>query len=215
MQYKFLLASFWSLGIQIAVGAPEWNGGMTEIPTTILANGIHPSTRTKSVLTVLLSATYFLMLVACTLRLLTTLRGLLSTCCFTRDPAHNRGIIHPGQEPTVTVQICTYNEGGVVEETIQRACSVAWPRDKLAVQILDDSTDPRSMDVVERCVARWRSKQVDIVRLTRSQRFGYKGGSLRHHFDSIRTDFVAQYVSLPARCGRVSHLSSFASGGSG
>jgi hypothetical protein len=199
MQNKFLVASCLALATQIAVGAQEWNGGIAEIPATVLANSIHPPTITKSVLAVLLSATYFLSVAACTVRLLTALRGLLSTCCFTKDPAHNRGIIHPGHEPTVTVQICTYNEGGVVEETIKRACSVAWPKDKLVVQILDDSTDRRSMEVVERCVARWRSKQVDIARLTRSQRIGYKGGSLRHHFDCIRTDFVVQYV----RCCRV------------
>lgn len=121
---------------------------------------------------------------------------LISTKCFTDKPGDRAGKIPPGKEPHVTIQICTYNEGGVVAETIARACSVDWPPDKLTVQILDDSTDEASMQIVQNSVAIWKSRGVDVTRLTRPTRIGYKAGNLRHCFDAIKSDFVAHFVSM-------------------
>ena len=45
-----------------------------------------------------------------------------------------------GEEPCVTIQICSYNEASVIQATIDAACKVDWPIDKLTIQILDDST---------------------------------------------------------------------------
>ena len=38
--------------------------------------------------------------------------------------------IPPGQEPMVTIQVCCHNEGIVIEDTINAACQVDWPRDQ-------------------------------------------------------------------------------------
>lgn len=124
------------------------------------------------------------------------LHAVISTRFFTDKPSEKKGKISPGREPHVTIQICCYNEGGVVEETITRACSVDWPIDKLTVQILDDSTDEASVTIVKAAVAIWKSRGIDISRLTRPSRIGYKAGNLRHCFDSIQGDFVAHFVSV-------------------
>ena len=70
---------------------------------------------------------------------------------------HSRGL------PGVTIQICSYNEGLVIVDTIARVCSLDWPRDRLFVQICDDSTDETSVKVVKKCVLTWKERGVNIV----------------------------------------------------
>ena len=116
------------------------------------------------------------------------------TQCFTDKPQEKHdGRYLPGQEPLVTVQICAYNEGTVVEETIRASCQVDWPKDKLLVHILDDSTDVESSKIIEEQVSYWRAREVDIRRLTRANRVGFKAGNMRYHFGSIQSDFVAYF----------------------
>src|SRR5690242_21860067 len=43
--------------------------------------------------------------------------------------------------PHVVVQIPSFNEGPVVRRGVEAAAKLDWPRDKLHIQILDDSTD--------------------------------------------------------------------------
>ena len=43
--------------------------------------------------------------------------------------------------PHVVVQIPSFNEGPVVRRGVEAAARLDWPRDKLHIQILDDSTD--------------------------------------------------------------------------
>lgn len=103
------------------------------------------------------------------------------------------GYIAPGEEPHVTVVICAYNEGAVVLKTIECACSIDWPKDRLTVQVCDDSTDPHSMMLASKAVAYWKSKGVNIERLTRPNRVGYKAGNLHYNFPRHTGDFVAYF----------------------
>jgi len=96
-----------------------------------------------------------------------------------------------GREPTVIIQICTYNESIVIQETIARACSLDWPRHKLYVQVCDDSTDKKSIAVIENEVLKWQEKGVQISRLERPDHVGYKAGNLNYNFRSIEGEFVA------------------------
>ena len=41
----------------------------------------------------------------------------------------------------VTIQLPLYNELYVAERVIRSACEVDYPRDRLEIQVLDDSTD--------------------------------------------------------------------------
>src|SRR5439155_1243699 len=45
------------------------------------------------------------------------------------------------QEPVVCIQVPIYNERYVAERVIDAVCSIDWPRDRLHVQVLDDSDD--------------------------------------------------------------------------
>ena len=117
-----------------------------------------------------------------------------STRGFTDSPSKQHdGSCLLGQEPSVTIQICAFNEGSVVEETIRAACQVDWPGDKLIVQVCDDSTDVESSKIIEEQVSFWRGRGISIQRLTRPDRLGYKAGNLKYHFKSIETDYVAHF----------------------
>ncbi|MEZ6190859.1 MAG: hypothetical protein R3C45_06150 [Phycisphaerales bacterium] len=58
---------------------------------------------------------------------------------------HRRIRPRPGvrydQLPLVTVQLPMFNEGAVVHRIIDAACAIDYPKDKLQVQVVDDSTD--------------------------------------------------------------------------
>lgn len=114
-----------------------------------------------------------------------------STRFFQDSPSKRAGHIETHQEPPVTIQICCYNEGNVVKATIDSACSVDWPGSKLSVHICDDSTDPVSRKIVDDHVLHWKEQGINISIKRRPNRTGYKAGSLRWHFGSITTEFVA------------------------
>lgn len=118
-------------------------------------------------------------------------RAISATRCFTSKPEEG-GVIKPGDEPKVTIQISCYNEGNVIKETIDASCSVDWPKDKLTVQILDNSTDA-TIDIIEEICMQWREKGVECQQLTRTKRVGYKAGCLHDHMNAIRGDYVAMF----------------------
>jgi cellulose synthase/poly-beta-1,6-N-acetylglucosamine synthase-like glycosyltransferase len=97
---------------------------------------------------------------------------------FWRGRATNRPGRLPAALPTVCVQLPMFNEDAVAERAIDAACSLDWPRDRLEVQVLDDSTDPDTRALVERVCDRMRASGVDCRLVRRSNRDGYKAGAL-------------------------------------
>ncbi|CAB9521393.1 Glucomannan 4-beta-mannosyltransferase [Seminavis robusta] len=83
-------------------------------------------------------------------------------------------------------------ESSVIEPTINAACQVDWPKDKLCIEILDDSSDKTS-EIIETIGAQWREKGVNCVRLTRPNRIGYKLGSLHAHSPDVQGELVALF----------------------
>ena len=47
----------------------------------------------------------------------------------------------PDDLPRVLVQIPVYNEPLVIDRVLRAAAQLDWPRDRLTIQLLDDSTD--------------------------------------------------------------------------
>ena len=92
--------------------------------------------------------------------------------------------------PRVTVQLPMYNEGVVAERIIDAAAALDYPRDKLQIQILDDSTDG-SADISRAAVEKWRAAGLDITLAHRADRVGYKAGALAEGLQSATGEFVA------------------------
>ncbi len=92
----------------------------------------------------------------------------------------------------VTVQIPVYNERHVVRRAIDAAAGLDYPRNRLELQILDDSTDETTR-LAEARAAFWRERGVNIRVLHRSERAGFKAGALAQGLQQARGEFIAVF----------------------
>lgn len=98
----------------------------------------------------------------------------------------------PGKVPRVTVQLPVFNEMYVVERLIEAITKFEYPRDKLQIQVLDDSTD-ETTSIAEQKVSEFREKGLNIEYIHRADRFGFKAGALDHGLNSAKGEFVAVF----------------------
>ncbi|MGE3274606.1 MAG: cellulose synthase family protein [Vicinamibacterales bacterium] len=94
--------------------------------------------------------------------------------------------------PIVTVQLPLYNEMYVVDRLVEAVCRLDYPRDRLEIQVLDDSTD-ETREIAELAVRRYQAQGVDIKYLHRTNRVGYKAGALDEGLRVARGEFVAVF----------------------
>ena len=92
--------------------------------------------------------------------------------------------------PKVTIQLPIFNEQYVVERLIDNICKLDYPKEKLQIHILDDSTD-ETVEITANKVAEWKAKGFDIEQITREDRVGYKAGALKAAMRYCDSDFVA------------------------
>jgi hypothetical protein len=97
-----------------------------------------------------------------------------------------------GVLPAVLVQIPTFNEGALVRRVLDAVTALDWPRDRLAVQVLDDSTDS-SAALARAVVAEYRERGHDVALLQRSDRSGFKAGALKAGLAATDQPFVAMF----------------------
>ncbi|HTD25281.1 MAG TPA: cellulose synthase family protein [Terriglobales bacterium] len=92
--------------------------------------------------------------------------------------------------PRITVQLPVYNEEYVVERLVESICRLDYPKDKLDIQVLDDSTD-ETVAIACAAVERYAALGYDIVYLHRSNRQGFKAGALREGLKSAKGELIA------------------------
>ncbi len=92
--------------------------------------------------------------------------------------------------PTVTLQLPIYNERYVAARLVHAVCALDYPKDKLCIQVLDDSND-ETYDLLAKLVSEYKSKGFDINHIRRADRKGYKAGALRNAMKSAKGDFIA------------------------
>ena len=95
-----------------------------------------------------------------------------------------------GELPKVTVQLPMYNELFVAERVIDQVMKFDYPKDKLQVQVLDDSTD-ETLDLVEKKVAHYQNLGFNIQLIHRTNRQGYKAGALAEAMPQVEGEFIA------------------------
>ena len=92
--------------------------------------------------------------------------------------------------PRVTIQVPVFNEQYVLERLLRSLSQLEYPRDRLEVQILDDSTDETTL-IAQRIAADMRSTKFDVRYLHRTNRQGYKAGALNAGLKIARGEFIA------------------------
>ena len=92
--------------------------------------------------------------------------------------------------PVVTIQLPIYNEMYVVDRLVDAVCEMDYPRDRLEIQVLDDSTD-ETRDIAELAVRRHAARGVDIKYLHRTDRTGFKAGALEEGVRVARGHLIA------------------------
>ncbi|MBI2504775.1 MAG: glycosyltransferase [Candidatus Latescibacteria bacterium] len=103
---------------------------------------------------------------------------------------------HPPPSPTpfaslppVTVQLPLYNELAVVQRLIDAVCQLDYPKDRLHIQVLDDSLD-QTAQLAQATVAHWKAQGLDIDYLHRSVRTGFKAGALEAGLATAKGEFL-------------------------
>jgi len=104
--------------------------------------------------------------------------------------AHTGLPVDPEAWPTVLVQLPVYNEKWVAQRVIQAACRLDYPHEKLEIQVLDDSSD-ETCRIVENEVALWRERGIDVRRVSRPNRDGFKAGALKEGLRQSGAGIVA------------------------
>ncbi|MED6217783.1 putative xyloglucan glycosyltransferase 5 [Stylosanthes scabra] len=92
--------------------------------------------------------------------------------------------------PMVLIQIPMCNEREVYEQSISAVCQIDWPRDRLLIQVLDDSDDESIQCLIKAEVSKWSQKGVNIIYRHRLSRTGYKAGNLK---SAMSCDYVKGY----------------------
>ncbi|MFB3922612.1 MAG: cellulose synthase family protein [Terriglobia bacterium] len=92
--------------------------------------------------------------------------------------------------PRVTVQLPIYNERYVVERLLEAVTRLDYPRERLDIQVLDDSTD-ETVHVASRLVSEYASAGYPISYHHRENRDGFKAGALEAGLKSAGGEFIA------------------------
>jgi len=90
----------------------------------------------------------------------------------------------------VTIQLPLYNELYVAERLINTICEMDYPKDKLEIQVLDDSTD-ETVNIVAALVAEKQKEGFDITHIRRGNRIGFEAGALKEGLKTAKGEYVA------------------------
>jgi cellulose synthase/poly-beta-1,6-N-acetylglucosamine synthase-like glycosyltransferase len=94
------------------------------------------------------------------------------------------------EHPKVCIQLPMYNEQYVARRLIEHTCRMDYPRDKLHIQVLDDSTD-ETIAIAREAVRRFRAQGINIDYIHRDDRTGFKAGALENGLKYTDAEFIA------------------------
>ena len=97
---------------------------------------------------------------------------------------------NPDEIPLVTIQLPVYNEMYVMERLLDNIALMDYPKDKLEIQVLDDSTD-ETVKTTREHVEKIQALGIDITHITRSDRSGFKAGALKEGLKIAKGEFIA------------------------
>ena len=96
--------------------------------------------------------------------------------------------------PYVTIQLPVYNEMYVMERLLDNIAKIEYPREKLEIQVLDDSTDETVITTRDH-IQELQKTGLDIQHITRTDRKGFKAGALKEGLKIAKGEFIAIFDS--------------------
>ncbi|MCF6223073.1 MAG: glycosyltransferase [Flavobacteriaceae bacterium] len=97
---------------------------------------------------------------------------------------------NPDETPYVTIQLPVYNELYVMERLLNNIAKIEYPRNKLEIQVLDDSTD-ESFENTKKHIAQLQKTGLDIQHVSRDNRINFKAGALKEGLKVAKGKFIA------------------------
>ena len=97
---------------------------------------------------------------------------------------------NPKEIPFVTIQLPVYNELYVMKRLLKNIAKLAYPKGKLEIQVLDDSTD-ESIETTAKHIKKIQEKGIDIQHIRRTNRKGFKAGALKEGLKTAKGEFIA------------------------
>lgn len=92
--------------------------------------------------------------------------------------------------PFVTIQLPVYNELYVMERLLDNIALIDYPKNKLEIQVLDDSTD-ESFETTAIQIEKLKKTGLDIKHVLRDNREGFKAGALKEGLKVAKGEFIA------------------------
>ena len=98
----------------------------------------------------------------------------------------------PENVPFVTIQLPVFNELYVMERLLTNIAKLEYPRTRLEIQVLDDSTD-ESVEATAAHIAKLQQTDLDIQHIRRVNRQGFKAGALKEGLKIAKGEFIAVF----------------------
>ncbi|WP_047550729.1 cellulose synthase family protein [Psychroserpens sp. Hel_I_66] len=92
--------------------------------------------------------------------------------------------------PLVTIQLPVFNEMYVMERLLDNIALLEYPKHKLEIQVLDDSTD-ETVETTRLHIEQLKTTGLDIKHITRTDRSGFKAGALKEGLKVAKGEYIA------------------------
>ncbi len=119
--------------------------------------------------------------------------NLLSNYLFSKkkkDISEKFDLSNPDEVPYVTIQLPVFNEMYVMDRLLDNIALIEYPREKLEIQVLDDSTD-ETIETTQKHIEKLAKSGLDITHITRTDRQGFKAGALKEGLEIAKGEFIA------------------------
>jgi len=111
-----------------------------------------------------------------------------------KDTSAKFNLSNPDEIPFITIQLPVYNEMYVMERLLDNIAQIEYPKNKLEIQVLDDSTD-ETVDSTRQHIQTLQATGLDIQHITRTDRKGFKAGALKEGLESAKGEIIAIFDS--------------------
>jgi len=97
---------------------------------------------------------------------------------------------NPAETPYVTIQLPVYNELYVMDRLLNNIAKLKYPKGKLEIQVLDDSTDETVVSTAKK-IKELQKAGLDIKHICRTNRKGFKAGALKEGLEAAKGELIA------------------------